>query len=91
LALKQAVWLVIPLAAACATPSAPRWERSGATDAVVAEALEDCRDQAQRSPRPSLSPGSTSASTTDTASREPVFLEHELDRCMRAKGFRERR
>ena len=92
MALKQVVWLVFPLAAACGTPSGPRWEKSGASESVVAEAMQDCRAQAVRSaPQPSLAPGAPSSSTTGTASREPVFLEHEVDRCMVAKGFRERR
>ena len=91
MALKQLVWLVIPLAA-CATQSAPRWERSGATESVIAEASADCRIQAQArlSPTPSSAPGSPSASTSGTAPRDPVFLEHEVDRCMQAKGFRRR-
>ena len=92
MALKQVVWLVIPLAAACASPPAPRWERSGAAESAVAEALQDCRAQAQArlSPTPSIAPGGPSASNTATE-RDPVFVEHEADRCMQAKGFRQRR
>lgn len=92
--LKRLVWLLVPLAAACAAPAAPRWEKSGATEAVVSEAIQDCRIQARLSPPPSRAPVVSSASTTGMVEREKDFVEHEVelfDRCMRAKGFRERR
>jgi hypothetical protein len=89
LVLKRFAWLLIPAAAACAG-SAPRWEKPGADQAALDEAIGECRVQARLASLPS---GPRSASGTSTSriltQQEELAEVADFGRCMRGKGFRE--
>ncbi len=79
--------------AACAAPTAstPRWEKSGATEAQVMEALQDCRVEG-RVPASGRVGADSGTGTAGIGSRDRQFAEDEatlLQSCMRAKGFRQ--
>lgn len=76
--------------AACAV-SATHWTKPGATQAMVEEALQDCRTQARLSPEPRVGTGLTRPGMTGAMDRleERDSREAEqLRRCMTEKGFR---
>jgi hypothetical protein len=82
------------LLAACAaptTPSTPRWEKSGATEAQVAQALQECLVEG-RVPASARVGADTGTGTAGIGSRDRQVAEDEamlLQSCMRAKGFRQ--
>ena len=82
------------LLAACAaptTPITPRWEKSGATEAQVSAALQECRVEG-RVPASARVGADSATGTAGIGSRDRQLPEDEpalLQSCMRAKGFRQ--
>jgi len=83
------VWLSIPLLAACAA-SVPTWEKSGASETAVAEDLQQCRVEVQRSPSPSVfaTPAPQSGSPMiDRGQERDAQDERRVRDCMQGKGY----
>jgi hypothetical protein len=86
------VCLSAVLLAACAAPSA-HWEKSGASQTAVNEALQECRVQARLSPEPRVRrpdpalPGALPEQQESRDAREAQALQ----RCMQEKGYSARR
>lgn len=83
--------LVLAACAAPTTPSTPRWEKSGATEAQVIEALQECRVEG-RVPASARVGADSATGTAGIGSRDRQLAEDEavlLQSCMRAKGFRQ--
>jgi hypothetical protein len=79
--------------AACAAPTTttPRWEKSGATEAQVSAALQECRVEG-RVPASARVGADSATGTAGIGSRDRQLPEDEpalLQSCMRAKGFRQ--
>jgi hypothetical protein len=79
--------------AACAGPTTtqPRWEKSGASEAQVMEALQECRVEG-RVPTSGRVGADSGTGTAGIGSRDRQLAEDEatlLQSCMRAKGFRQ--
>jgi len=74
--------------AACAKP-APKWEKAGASELVVEEAMQSCRLRQELAPQPRsnapLAPGGTPV-IDRIASRDAHDAER-LRKCMEEKGF----
>lgn len=83
------VWLSIPLLAACAA-SAPIWEKSGASETAVAEDLQQCRVEVNRSPGASVlaTPAPQSGSPmVDRGQERDAQDERRVRDCMQGKGY----
>jgi hypothetical protein len=81
--------------AACATPVAPQWEKSGANEAAVQKDSEQCglrARQASQSMQAVLTP--SPAASTDALPREEERAMHasqSFQECMREKGYSAKR
>ena len=83
--------LVLAACAAPTTTSTPRWEKSGATEAQVMEALQECRVEG-RVPASARVGADSGTGTAGIGSRDRQLAEDEavlLQSCMRARGFRQ--
>ena len=82
------------LLAACAaptTPATPRWEKSGASEAQVMAALEECRVEG-RVPASARVGADSGTGTAGIGSRDRQIAEDNallLQNCMRGRGFRQ--
>jgi hypothetical protein len=79
--------------AACAAP-APQWEKPGASQTAVDEAMQQCRVQVSLSPEQRV--GSPMARSGATPAIDRIDDRHareaqQLQRCMQEKGFSLRR
>ena len=75
--------------AACAS-DAPRWQKPGASQTAVDEALQDCRVKARLNPQMNQGalerPGSGTPGMDRIEDRDRAELG-AIDRCMREKGY----
>jgi hypothetical protein len=79
--------------AACAAPGA-QWEKPGADQAAVAEALQQCRVEARLSPQPNLgspTPRSGGAAAMDRMEEREAREALALRKCMHDKGYSAKR
>ena len=90
---KAAIFATSLALAACAAPVA-HWEKPGATQAMVDEAVQDCRVQARLSPEQRVGTQLTRPGTAGAMDRieEREGREAEqFQRCMRGKGYSAKR
>jgi hypothetical protein len=88
--LARHAWMLLPLAAACAAPQPPQWEKPGTSAAMAQEDSEQCRLQARlQAPAPRLVDRTgTATERIMTGQEESVRSEVEFfHRCMREKGY----
>jgi hypothetical protein len=84
-------WLIVPLLAACAA-SGPRWEKAGAGQTAIDEDEQRCRVEARLAPQPRQGPTSaSSAAPLEGGQERDAQDEQRVVRCMRDKGYSEKR
>ena len=88
----KAVLLSALALAACA--SAPQWEKSGASESQLNEAMQQCRVQTSLAPEPrigSLAPSGIGTPAMDRAEGRDAREAVLFDKCMQDKGYRAKR
>lgn len=86
------IFLVLCAAAlaGCASSSAPAWQKPGASQTEVDEALQDCRVKARLNPQMNqgaLEPRGGGTPGLDRIEDRDRAELGAIDRCMRAKGY----
>jgi hypothetical protein len=88
--MKTTFFVICVAALAACTSSAPRWEKPGASQTAVDEALQDCRVKARLNPQQRIGaherPGSGTPGIDRIEDRDRAELG-SIDRCMREKGY----
>ena len=89
--------LVLPMIfAACTTPPAERWTKSGAGDAATTADMSECRDIAQQQALrrypygfsgPSMSASGTVLSQQSDETNRSIVAKSSFDDCMENRGY----